>query len=61
MSFASIMKVWEDCENNPAIQKLRMEQIMEEHKRIINRQIALETQRIDKELAEIMKRINEAR
>jgi hypothetical protein len=55
------MKVFEECENNPVIQKLRMEQIMEEHKRIVNRQIALETQRIDKELAEIMKRINEAR
>ena len=62
MSFANIMKIWVDCENNPVLQRLRMEQIMQEHKRIINRHIALdEIQRIDEELDEIMKKINEAR
>lgn len=39
MNFANIMKVYVECENNPVIQKLRMEQKMQEHKRMINRHI----------------------
>ena len=39
MSFTSIMKIWEDCENNPVIQRIKMEKMMQEHKRIINRHI----------------------
>lgn len=39
MNFANIMKVYVECENNPVIQKLRMEQKMREHKRMINRHI----------------------
>lgn len=60
MGFVDIMKICTECGNNPMLQHLRMKQIIQEHERMINTRI-LEMQRIDEELDEIMKRINEAR
>lgn len=41
MNFANIMKVCLEGEDNPVLQQLRMERIMQDHEKIINRSIEL--------------------
>lgn len=41
MNFANIMKICLEGEDNPVLQRLRMEKMMREHEKIINRSIEL--------------------